>query len=184
MVATTKQGREIFEPLRFLKGLPQGDAFYPRLFTVCLNPIAWKISASEGYKLSKPIILKVTDVLYIDDQKIFASSESKLNRVVESTKNAMEDVGLQWNSKKCTVVHEQRVGGGGQTHTHNASGIRVDENTCVSDLEEGNQYNFLGFLETVRQEQKMSWSAQLRSVFVACLSFGQFPVLSQPCNSL
>ena len=67
-------------------------------------------------------------------------------------------------------------GGGGQTHTHNASGLRVDENICVSDLEEGNQYKFLGFLETVRQEQKMSWSAQLRSFFVACLSFGQLPV--------
>ena len=64
------------------------------------------ISASEGYKLSKPIIVKVTDLLYIDDLKIFASSESKLNRVMESTKNAMKDVGLQWNSKKCT-------GGGG-----------------------------------------------------------------------
>ena len=43
-------------------------------------------------------------------------------------------------------------GGGGQTYTHNTSGLRVDENICVSDLEEGNQYKFLGFLETVRQE--------------------------------
>ena len=145
-----------------------------------MNPIAWKISASESYKLSKPISVKLTDLLYIDDLKIFASSESKLNRVMESTKNAMEDVGLQWNSKKCAVVHVQwgRGGGGGveQTHAHNAPGLRVDENICVSDLEEGNQYKFLGFLETVRQEQKMYWSAQLRSFFVACLSFGQVPV--------
>ena len=115
MVPTTKQGREISESTRFLKGLPQGDALCPRLFTVCLNPIAWKISASEGYKLSKPISVKVTDHLYIDDLKIFASSESKLNRVMESTKYAMEDVGLQWNSKKCAVVHVQSrwEGGGG-----------------------------------------------------------------------
>ena len=49
VVATTKQGRETSEPIRFLKGLPQGDALCPRLFTVCLNPIAWKISVSEGY---------------------------------------------------------------------------------------------------------------------------------------
>ena len=80
-----------------------GDALCPRLFTVCLKPIAWKISASESYKLSKPISVKVTDLLYIDDLKIFASSDSKLNRVMESTKNAMEDVGFhaQWNPKKC-----------------------------------------------------------------------------------
>ena len=71
-----------------------------------------------------------------------------------------------------------KVGGGKQRHTHKASGLRVDENISVTDLEEGNQYKFLGFLETVRQERKMSWSAQLRSFFVACLLFGQVPVLS------
>ena len=112
--------------------------------------------------------------MYIHDLKIFAS-ESKLNRVMESTNNAMEDVGLQWNSKKCVVVHVQR-GGDGQTHTHNASRLRVDENICVSDLEDGNQYKFLGFLETVRQEQKMFWSAQLRS-FLRSMSI----IWSSPC---
>ena len=95
-MATTKKGRETFEPVRFLDGLPKDDALCPMLFKVCLNPITWKISASEGFKLSKPISVKVTDLLYIDDLKIFASSESKLNRVMESTKSAMENVGLQW----------------------------------------------------------------------------------------
>ena len=110
VVATTKQGRETSESIRFLKGLPQGDALCPRLFTVCLNAIAWMISASEGYNLSKPNSAKVTDLLYIDDLKIFVSSESKLNRVMQSTKSAMEDVGLQWNPKKCAVAHVQRGG--------------------------------------------------------------------------
>ena len=72
---------------------------------------------------------------------------------MESNKDAMEDVGLLWNPKKCAVVHLQRWV---LTHTHDASGLRVDENICVSDLEEGNQYKFLGVLETVRQVEKMS----------------------------
>ena len=86
VVATTKQGGETSEPIRFLKGPSQGDALCPRLFTVCLNLIARKISASEAYKLSKPISVKVTDLPYtcINDLKIFASLESKLNRVMES----------------------------------------------------------------------------------------------------
>ena len=153
VVATTKQGGETSEPIRFLKGLPQGDALCPRLFTVCLKPIAWKISASEGYKLSKPISVKVTDHLYIGDLKVFASSESKLNCVMESTKNAMEDVGLQWNPKKCAVAHVQN---GVHTHTHDALGLRADGSICISDLEEGNQYKFLDVSESVRQEERMS----------------------------
>ena len=148
VVATTKQGRETSEPIRFLKGLPQGDALRPRLFTVCLNPIARKISASEGYKLSKPISVKVTDLLYSYDLKIFAYSESKLNRVMESTKSAMEDVGLQWKPKNCSIAHVQR---GVHTHTYDALG-----SICISDLEKGNQYKFLGVLESVRQEERMS----------------------------
>ena len=40
--------------IRFLKGLPQGDALCPRLFTVCLSPIAWKISVYEGYNYLSP----------------------------------------------------------------------------------------------------------------------------------
>ena len=153
VVAITKQGCETSEPVRFLKGLPQDDALCPRLFTVCLNPIAWKISASEGYKLSHPISVKVTDLLYIDDLKIFASSESKLNRVMESLKSMMEDVGVQWNPKKCAVVHVQREV---HTHTQHALRLRVDENIYVSDLDESNHHKLLGVLETVRQEERMS----------------------------
>ena len=65
----------------------------------------------------------------------------------------MEDVGLQWNPKKCAVAHVQR---GVHTHTYDALRLRVDESMCISDLEEGNQYTFLGVLESVRQEERMS----------------------------
>ena len=51
---------------------------------------------------------------------------------MESTKSAMKDFGLQWNPKKCAVVH---VESGVHTHTHDALGLRVDENICVSDHE-------------------------------------------------
>ena len=108
VVATTRQGRETSRKIRFMKGLPQGDALCPRLFTLCLNPVAWRLRATEGYRLSKPIGVKVTDLLYIDDLKVFAASESKLNRLLKETKGAMQDIGLHWNQKKCSVVHVKR----------------------------------------------------------------------------
>ena len=95
IVANTAHGQEVSEPIVFKKGLPEEDALCPRLFTICLYLVAWKISASEEYKLSKPISARVTHLLYIDDLKVFASSESKLNRVLESTQAAMEDIGLR-----------------------------------------------------------------------------------------
>ena len=97
LIAKTRQGRETSRKISFMKGLPQGDALCPRLFTLCLNPVAWSLRVTEGYRLSKPVGVKVTDLLYIDDLKVFATSESKLKRVLKETRGAMRDIGLQWN---------------------------------------------------------------------------------------
>ena len=60
IVTETKQGCESSEIIHFKKGLPQGNSLCPTLFTLCLNPIAWKLRATSGYKLSKPVSCKVT----------------------------------------------------------------------------------------------------------------------------
>ena len=48
VVAATRQGRETPRKIRFMKGLPQGGALCPRLFTLCLNPVAWRLRATGG----------------------------------------------------------------------------------------------------------------------------------------
>ena len=150
VMVVTRKGREISEPIRFNKGLPQGDALYPRLFTVCLQPIVWTISATKGYKLSKPITVKVTGLLYIDDLKIFAAPESKLNRVMNMVETTMEDVELQWNHKKCAVAHVRRG-----VHVSDNSGMILDGTARIPGLEDGKQYKFLGVLQSVMQEDKL-----------------------------
>ena len=67
-MANTLHGQEVSELIVFKKGLPQRDALCLRLFKICLLPVTWKISASKGYKLSKPISARVTHLLYIDDR--------------------------------------------------------------------------------------------------------------------
>jgi len=108
------------------------------------------VSATEGYRLSKPISVKVTDLLYIDDLKIFAASESKLSRVMKMVKAAMGDVGLEWNPKKCAVVHVRRG-----MQVSDDAGVRLDEAARIPSLEDGNQYKFLGVLQSVMQEDKL-----------------------------
>ena len=90
IVTTTKLGKEISETIQFKRGLPQGDSLCPMLFTISLNPIAWSLKATEGYRLSKPLSTKVTDLLYVDDLKIYAASEKKLNTVLRSTRGKMQ----------------------------------------------------------------------------------------------
>ena len=80
IVITTEMGRERSNVIRFRSDLPQDDALCPTLFTLYLNPIAGRLRATDGYKLSRPISLKVTHFLYIDDLKIFAASAAKPDR--------------------------------------------------------------------------------------------------------
>lgn len=187
--ARTKQGDETSEVIRFNKGLPQGDGLCPRLFTLCINPIAWKLKATEGYRLSKPISKKITDLLYIDDLKVFAASSGKLGRVLRSTKSEMADVGLQWNERKCSVVHVKR----GELDTRSVE-MEVGESDVITSLKEGAYYKFLGVMENVKQDdsrvlkcaakvylQRLSviWSSPL-SDFNKALATNQFalPTLS------
>ena len=63
------------------------------------------LKATEGYKLSKPISTKITDLLNIHDLKVFAASESKLHRVLTTAQAAMRDIGLELNPKKRSIIN-------------------------------------------------------------------------------
>ena len=109
---------------------------------MCTNPIAWNLKATDGYKLSKPIEGKITHLLYVDDMKVFAASQSKLDRVLKVTKTAMEDIGLIWNKKKCSIAHITK---GVLDTNHN-------DRQSITNLKGGQNYRFLGSLENTQQE--------------------------------
>lgn len=82
------------------------DALCPHLFTLCLNPVACPVT--EGYRLFKPVGTKVTHLLYVDDLEVFASSGCKLNKALRPTSTSMQDMGFQWNPKKCNVIYVRK----------------------------------------------------------------------------
>ena len=143
---TMVKGMETSERIRFSKGLPQGDALCPRLFTISINPLAWKLRASEGYRLSRPISQKVMDLLYIDDLKIYTASQGKLEVLMSDARMAMEDIGQAWNEQKCAHVKW------GKLETSDESIIGED---VIESVKEGSPYKFLGVLENVNHEDSL-----------------------------
>jgi len=99
----------------------------------------------------KAIGTKVTDLLYIDDSKIFVASESKLSSVMNPVRAAMGDVGLIWNPKKCTVAHFKR----GVRVAESTGLLMSDGNLKIPTLEDGQQYKFLGVLESLRKVERI-----------------------------
>ena len=151
---------------------------------LCLNLVAWKLCSTEGYRLSRPVGSKVTNLLYID-LKVFAASQAKLDRVLKMTKEAMEDIGLQWNPKKCNVLNVRR-------------GVPVDvpkwfkSGEMVFDsMEEETIYLFLGAPERLLQEESWLCSVLLKATCRDSQSSGrahcQTPIefkcpISLPCQ--
>ena len=81
--------------------------------------------------------------MYMDDLKIYAASQGKLQVVMSDARMAMEDIGLGWNERKCAVAQVKW----GKLQTSNESTIREDDE--IESLKEGSQYKFLGVLENV-----------------------------------
>ena len=81
---------------------------------------------------------------------VFAASESKLNRVIKMVKTTMEEVGLEWNPKKCAVVHVRRV-----VNVSDNSGMILDGTVRIAGFEVGKQYKFLDVLQSVMKEDKL-----------------------------
>ena len=130
------------------------------------------LKATEGYKLSKPISTKITDLLYIDDLKVFAASESKLHRVLTSTQAAMRDIGLELNPKKCSIINVKRG-----KQVCNGSKAKLDHSTEIASLDQGERYKFLGVLENLKQDDKLALQ-QAAKIYLQKIYLSYGPVLS------
>ena len=63
----------------------------------------------------------------------------------------MQDIGLQWNPKKCNVIHVRRG-----KQVEDAADLKFDEATLVKNLEAGSSYKFLGVKESILKDEKLA----------------------------
>ena len=91
--------------IRLTNGELQGDTFCPDLYTLCNNPLSWKIRSFKGYAMSAPIKDRVTHTLFIDDLKGYARSIQSGEAVMNTIKPLMADSGCEWNAKKSKACY-------------------------------------------------------------------------------
>ena len=63
----------------------------------------------------------------------------------------MNDIGLQWNSKKCNTIHVKRG-----VLVNDAAGLKLDQTSVVQRVKKGPSYKFLGVCETLKQDEKFA----------------------------
>ena len=80
---------------------------------------------------------------------LYIMAGSRLSCVMKSAKTAMEDVGLELNPKKCAVAYFKRG-----VHVVGSRAVKVNGNAKIPSLENGEQYKFLGVLESLESKKR------------------------------
>ena len=146
LIADTKTGNETSSPIHLKKALLQGDSFCPRLFTIYLNPLTWKIKTMKGYTLSKPIQLKITQLMFIDDIKLFTANERVLYPALKEVNLCLKDLNMSLGNDKCDVMTVKR----GEMHNNQA--LQPDHTATIRTVQEDQPYKFLGTKEYALQD--------------------------------
>ena len=58
----------------------------------------------KGYTLSKPIQLKITQLMFIDDIKLFTANENELYPALKEVKLCLKDLNMSLGNDKCDVM--------------------------------------------------------------------------------
>jgi len=126
------------EPINIYRGIFQGDSLSPLLFCLAINPISVELSKSGmGYALKSGLV--VNHQWYMDDQKLFARSDSQLQSLISTVERMAMDMGLEFGLAKCATLTIRR------------GKVQADDAATMNDiqpLKEGQVYQYLGLAES------------------------------------
>lgn len=71
-------------------------------------------------------------MLFINDRKVFAQSQIQLNKILMSTQEALNDIGLDLNPKKCSVVNAK-----GGKQVYDGANVNLEATMAIASLKEG-----------------------------------------------
>ena len=79
------------EPICIKRGIFKGDSLSPLLCTVSLNPHSREFQRTGyGYQLDDQT--KISDLVYVDDVKLYGTNDKQLNGIVNTVKMASDDI--------------------------------------------------------------------------------------------
>ena len=99
---TIDQRRNLTTPtIQLGRGVFQGDSLSPRLFTIALLPLTVALRQGSGYTMGMQSRTIITHQLYMDDIKLYSSSQGHLNQLIHQVEKYGQLVGLQFGLEKC-----------------------------------------------------------------------------------
>ena len=167
MTLVHKEGVLETEPIRIKRGIFQGDSLSPLLFTMSLNPLSQETQKTGyGYQLDEQT--KINHLFYVDDLKLYGTSDKQLLGLINTARNVSDDIKMEFELDKCAKASFKRG------KKVSAEGIPLNDNQVIQDLDQAETYKYLGMEEgegvqhhkmkvTIRKEYKRRIKLVLKS---------------------
>ena len=158
--------------LHIRRGIFQGDSLSALWFCMAINPISHILNSSNnGYNISKPSQHKITHLLYMDDLKLYASTNQQLDNLIRLTETFSTDIGMAFGTEKCM---KNSMIQGKYKKTENYT---LDNNTQIEGMEESQYYKYLGYKQSIgiehaniKEELKQKYTQRLKQILNTELS--------------
>ena len=145
----TQAGVVLTEPIQFKRGLYQGDTLCLLHFIICVNPMSWKLRTLPRYRPTKPLNINISHGLFIDNLKLYSSSERQHGIQLALSHQMMEDMGLSMAAKKTQTISMARG-----KRVEKDVGLKLSEDVTIEDLGD-RLYKFLEVEEAEQHENKV-----------------------------
>ena len=127
-------------PISIKRGIFQGDSLSPLLFTMSLNPLSWELQKTGyGYQLDKQT--KISHLFYVDDLKLYGTSNNQLNGLISTVKKVSDNIQMEFGLDKCAKA-TFKIG-----KKVSAEGILLNDHQLIQDLDQAETYKYLGMEE-------------------------------------
>ena len=149
MTLVHKEGVLEIGPIRIKRGIFQDDSLSPLLFTMSLNPLSQELQKTRyGYQLDEQT--KINHLFYVDDLKLYETSDKQLTGLTTTVKNISEDIRIKFGLDRCAKA-SFKTG-----KKVSVEGIPLNDEQVIQDLDQTETYKYLGMGEGERvQHHKM-----------------------------
>lgn len=137
--------------IRIKRGIFQGDSLSPLLFCLALNPLSTQLNSTHyGFKIrkNKKTIHTISHLMYMDDIKLYSSTDRQLQYLLEITRTFSEDIHMSFGIDKCKTLHVDKTG-----KLQKIDNSLSDQMT-IQAMNDEEMYKYLGFDQAAITDNK------------------------------
>lgn len=143
----TKDSYILTDIIKIDKGIFQGDSLSALWFCMCLNPLSNSLNNTTcGFNIKHQKIVqhRISHLIYMDDIKIYASTQAHMSSLLRITETFTTDTKMEFGIAKCKILNIEKG------RWKDSSKVETLNNQPLENMQPDETYKYLGFEQNTR----------------------------------